>query len=208
MRVALLDYRLGNLTSVTSALSVAEIDVIRTSQPVVPGDVDALILPGVANFAEGMNNLTRSGQFDLLSSWRSLERPILGLCLGAQLLLDGSEESPGVLGLGFISGSSVRLNKRVGRVPNQGWLPVEMAEPVSQNSVSAARLPLLYFSHSFEMNPESPSDVGGKAVLPSGHKIIAAIRRDNLAGLQFHPERSGHAGIKLLKSTLEAIVSI
>jgi glutamine amidotransferase len=120
------------------------------------------------------------------------------LCLGAQLLLDGSEEAPGVPGLGFIGGQVVRLKTRT--VPHMGWNRIRASR--TNELFEAADAPYVYFAHSYVCRPEDPADVAAMAE-SEGEEFCVAVQRGRLFGVQFHPEKSAEAGLALLRSFAE-----
>lgn len=196
MKVLVIDYGLGNLFSVASALKKLDFDVLFDREARAISQAELMLVPGVAAFEAGMRNLQVRGQDVTITDWVNRGRPLLGLCLGAQLLLESSDESPGIKGFGFIPGHVSDLGKAVSRVPNQGWSRVEFSEAHSSQSERKHK-PFVYFSHSFELRPTSPSSVLLTTQVES-HQVVAGVRSGSVAGLQFHPERSGEQGIQLL----------
>jgi glutamine amidotransferase len=204
MKVLVIDYGLGNLFSVASALQKLDYEVSFDREGRPATDADAMLLPGVAAFEAGMRNLQTRGQDEIIRGWVNRGKPLLGLCLGAQLLLECSEESPGVSGFGFIGGYAANLGKSISRVPNQGWSKITL---VSQNSRQSEveDNPFVYFSHSFELVPSDPSSVLMTTEVET-RSVVAGIISGSVVGLQFHPERSGVIGIRLLDRIVRNMV--
>lgn len=196
MKVLIIDYGLGNLFSVASALKKLGYEVLFDREGGRVSQADVMLLPGVAAFEAGMRNLQARGQDVIIRGWVDQGRPLLGLCLGAQLLLESSDESPGVSGFGFISGHAGNLANGISRVPNQGWSRVKLADRNNEPSWSPPN-PFVYFSHSYELCPADPSSVLMSTQVES-HTVVAGVSHGSLVGLQFHPERSGSEGIGLL----------
>lgn len=204
MNIAVVDYGLGNIYSVMSALQAigvaANIDL--DGKEIERSEI--ALVPGVAAFGAGMRNLRESGQADALDMHFASGKKLVGLCLGAQMFLDSSEEAPGVEGFGFVSGKVVRLDEHRCTVPNQGWLRV--CDPPDSSIVSPLRAGTLnenyfYFSHSFRMQVASSVTELGRAV--SGTEPILAVYQErNVLGVQFHPERSGEMGLRFLSAAL------
>lgn len=196
MRVAVLDYGVGNLHSLSKALEVAgaRVQVVRDAEGVFAAD--ALVLPGVGAFASAAS---------VLAAWAGDLRealaagfPCLGICLGMQLLFDESEEGEG-RGLGAIPGKVVRLRAPV--VPHMGWNRVECAA----DPLFGDREPLVaYFAHSFVCEPRDPACVSAW-VDYGGVRFAAAVRSGNVFGVQFHPEKSSRPGLELLRRFVDRV---
>jgi glutamine amidotransferase len=183
-RVAVLDYGMGNLRSVAKALEAAGGDVIVTRAADEIDRADALCVPGQGIFGRCMDNLAASGNDGVVASWIEAGRPYLGICLGFQILFDYSEENE-TKGLGLVPGSVRRLPSRV-TVPHIGW-----------NTVGDE---YFYFDHSFAVHPDDESIVTGWC--EHGGRWAAMVRTGSALAVQFHPEKSGRAGIDLLKGWL------
>ena len=190
--IGILDYGMGNLRSVQKALEyLGGRAVISSELPVLDG-CDRLILPGVGSFAAGMDNLGKTGLADYVRT-RAADTPVLGICLGMQFLLTVSEEEGEHGGLGLIDGRAVRFTQ--GKIPHMGW-----------NGVSQMRSPLFagipeetqfYFVHSYYADVSGEDAIG----MTEYYRIFAsAIARGNAYGVQFHPEKSGAAGLQLLRN--------
>jgi glutamine amidotransferase len=199
MRIAILDYGMGNLRSVEKALERVGADADRTADAERAGDADGLVLPGVGAFPKAMAKVRELG-FDELVGERLSEVPVLGICLGMQLLFETSSEGEGGRGLGLLPGTVEPLNANGLKVPHIGWSPVhwQKQEPIAEG---LGEDPPFYFVHSFAPVPAERGDVLGTAAY--GEDFACAVSRENLFGFQFHPEKSSGAGLGLLKNFVE-----
>ena len=200
--IAILDYGLGNPASVRNMLRKAGHDAEISADPAVLRSATRLILPGVGAFDHGMQNLEERGLIPVLTD-AALERkvPFLGICLGMQLLSRGSEEGKRP-GLGWLAADTVRFNLSESdlRVPHMGWNTVIR----KRDSFLADQLPAdarFYFVHSYHVRFEDAADVA--LVAHYGTEVAAAACRGNVAGTQFHPEKSHKFGLALLKAFAE-----
>lgn len=196
--IAIIDYKSGNLASVKKALSYLNEESVITSDPKVISSASGVILPGVGAFAPAMENLKASGLIPVIKEVIAKGTPFLGICLGMQLLLEESEEgtAPGEAlhkGLGIIPGTVRKFPDDIGlKVPQIGW-----------NNLKEATGSLLregdyvYFVHSFYCDIKSPEDIAAKAEY--GILYPCAAERENVFATQFHPEKSGEAGLHILE---------
>lgn len=202
--VVIVDYGLGNLRSVLMKLARLKIEAMVSADPADIARADRLVLPGVGHFSVGMRNLRERGQDTVLRE-RVLGAgiPILGICLGMQLFCDHSEEG-GCPGLGFVPGKvrllDVSTSQEKLRVPHVGWNQVELTSPshLFQGIDPALRY---YFVHSYAVFPDNPGDVA--AWCHYGQSFAAAVRRANVHGTQFHPEKSHLHGLTMFKNFVE-----
>lgn len=186
MKVAVLDHGMGNLRSVSKALEVAGAEVSVTSDPKLIERCDGLCVPGQGIFGRCMTNL-QGGLDELIRTWIDEARPYLGICLGMQVLFQTSEEGGGCDGMGILDGEVTQLPATV-RVPHMGW-----------NDVNGE---YFYFDHSFAAHPSDGSIVDGWC--DHGETFAAMIRSGSVLGVQFHPEKSASAGIRLLEDWMKA----
>ncbi|HEX5731402.1 MAG TPA: imidazole glycerol phosphate synthase subunit HisH [Blastocatellia bacterium] len=188
--IGVIDYEAGNLASVSNALKSIDMTFIVSPLASRLSDCSGIILPGVGAAPLAMRSLKRQG---LVSFIRELKRPFLGICLGMQLLYDKSEEGDTDC-LGIVSGLVRRFDAKAARVPHMGWNEVTFLTSNGLADPAGERLSL-YFAHSYY----APVGPATSAVTESGTSFSAAIRVGNFYGVQFHPEKSGEAGLKLLK---------
>jgi glutamine amidotransferase len=198
MRVTILDYGAGNLHSLAKALDDGVSSVRVEEDPTAALDADVLVLPGVGAFGHAAEQLraARSALRDAIQGGL----PCVGICLGMQLLFDGSEEGEGE-GLGVIEGNVTRLRAR--RVPHIGWTSIEDA-----NDAAFARAPLdvAYYANGFACRP-SRSDVVRAWSIHEGDRFPAMVREGSAVGVQFHPEKSSRAGVAFLRTLIREVAS-
>lgn len=203
MKVAIVNYGIGNLGSVRRALEELGAEPYIAEHPLALLDANRFILPGVGAFTEGMRRLRQGGWIDSLRRLALEERrPMLGICLGMQLLATSGEEGSEEQGLGFIEGRVRRLDK-LGctlRIPHAGWNDVShtAGEPLFAHVPQDSDF---YFVHSYAIEAANTAQVIGSTSY--GAQIVAAVRAGNVVGTQFHPEKSSRAGRQLLKNFLE-----
>ncbi len=191
--IAVIDYGAGNLHSVKNALDHIGAESIITGNADEILAADAVILPGVGAFGDCMASLSKNGLVDTVKTAAKSGKPFLGICLGLQLLFEESEESPGVSGLGIFKGKIVKIPDRGLKIPHMGWNSIE----ISKNSKILANNPFVYFVHSYYVETEEKEIVS--AYTEYGEKLAVAVERDNVFAVQFHPEKSGDAGMEILK---------
>ena len=198
LNVAVVDYDAGNTLSVTRALDKAGASVELTADPEKVLRADAVVLPGVGAFGDCMKKLSDRGMDAACREVYRSGKPFLGVCIALQVFFDSSEESPGVEGLGLLPGGVTRFKAEGLKVPHMGWneLSVARAHPVLDGLDGED----FYFVHSYYPVPEEPSDVLGTSEY--GTVFCAAAGRENMAAVQFHPEKSSRAGLKLYENFL------
>jgi glutamine amidotransferase len=207
MQVVIVDTGYGNLRSVERATQAAArelngtIQVLRSSQPAAIRQADAVIFPGQGAFLDCRKALTEELSATLLEKIKS-GAPFLGICIGLQLLFEGSEEAPGCPGLGWFQGDVRRLDGTGVKIPHMGWNQLELHSG-GHRALSAAggAGSWVYFVHSFHALP-AESGVLKATVSYGKNQITAAVARDNVLATQFHPEKSQQAGLALLKEFL------
>lgn len=196
--IVIIDYGMGNLHSVSKAVEAVGAVPIVTADKKIISAAEKIILPGVGAFGDCMNNLQATGLVPELIKHIKSGKGFLGICLGMQLLFESSEESPRVAGLGIFKGAVKRLTTEY-KVPHMGWnrLKLKAASPLT----AAADGSYVYFVHSFHAVPKDSNII--TAVCDYGTEITAAVGRDNIQALQFHPEKSGEVGLKMLQAFKE-----
>ncbi|GAB2691304.1 imidazole glycerol phosphate synthase subunit HisH [Paenibacillus thermoaerophilus] len=197
--IAIIDYGMGNLHSVSQAVKKLGFEAVVTGDAKEIAAADGAILPGVGAFGDAMANLRQSGLDDAVRAFAAGGKPLLGICLGMQLLFDESEEHGWHRGLGLLPGRVVRFRGDY-KVPHMGWNELELRQPEHPlfRGVSGGHV---YFVHSYHALPEVPSDL--LATTDYHQPVTAIVGRGNVSGMQFHPEKSGETGMKLLRNFLE-----
>jgi imidazole glycerol phosphate synthase glutamine amidotransferase subunit len=194
------DYGAGNLVSIEQALVTAGATVRRALSGGEIGSPDLLIVPGVGAAAPAMDRLREGGLIDPIRDWVAADRPFLGICLGLQLLYEGSDED-GAATLGILSGRTVRLDGAP-TLPHIGWNQVERRyeHPAFDGIAPGADF---YFVHSYVGSPAGPDAASiTLAETEHGSRFVSAVARGRLLGVQFHPERSGANGLRLVANVL------
>jgi glutamine amidotransferase len=194
-RIAVLDYGMGNLRSVEKALEHVGATATITADPEGARRSDGLILPGVGAFPRAMEEIRARGLDELIDERRGAGVPILGICLGLQLLFDSTTELGGADGLGQLPGGVADLDAEGLKVPHIGWSPVRWERESRLTEGIESETPF-YFVHSFAPAPDEPGDLLGTATY--GARFACAAERENVYGIQFHPEKSSSAGLRLL----------
>lgn len=196
--IAIVDYGAGNLQSVKKALDFIGAKPIITGNAAEIASASHVILPGVGSFGDAMHCMEKSGLVEAVRGAALSGRPFLGICLGMHLLFSGSEESPGVAGLGVLPGKIVKIPDSPGqKVPHMGWNSLHLTQTegifrgVPEDSY-------VYFVHSYYLQAERPEDVA--ATTEYAVNIHAAVQRGNLCATQFHPEKSSDVGLQLLRN--------
>ena len=198
--VALIDYGAGNVRSVFNALKFLGADVQLTANADEIKAASSVVLPGVGAFGDCVRGLTERGLWATTKSCLTDGRPFLGICVGYQMLFDGSEESPGVAGLGFLPGQVRRFSTPGLKVPQIGWNALDLSPHPLWDGLG--RDPHVYFVHSYYCEPEDPGVITARSTY--GETFAAAAAKGSVAGVQFHPEKSQEVGLGILKNFLTA----
>jgi glutamine amidotransferase len=209
-KVAILDYGIGNVRSQLNALKYLGVDAILTSDANEVMTSDAVILPGVGAFKHGMENLLKFGLKPIIHDFIGTGRPFLGICLGMQLLFEESDEFGFSEGLGLIKGHIRKLNggDELGlKLPHIGW--TEITQPPGKDwkgSILKGIQPStpFYFVHSYASIPSDASDILATSAYGNG-TFCCAVEKGNIYGTQFHPEKSGEMGLRILKNLIDKI---
>ena len=196
--IGIIDYDAGNIKSVEKALHYLGEETVVTRDPQLLLKADKVILPGVGSFGDAMKNLHTYGLVSVINEIVEKETPFLGICLGLQLLFEGSEETPGVKGLGILKGKILRIPSCPGlKIPHMGWNSLHL----QNNGKLFNGIPeqtYVYFVHSYYLQAEDPQIV--KAVTDYSTCIHASVEKGNVFACQFHPEKSSRYGLKILKN--------
>ena len=201
--VAVLDYGIGNLRSAQKALQRVGADARLTNDAGLVADAAAVVLPGVGAFGACMSALRRAALEDVAHHAVASGRPFLGVCVGMQMLFDGSEEDPAHAGLGIIPGRVCWLGTSLPR-PQMQWNRLDIRRPDALFDGLGSH-PWMYFVHSLHGVPADPQHVA--ATCQYGQSVNAAFRRGNVFATQFHPEKSGHDGLGLLANFVRQAVA-
>ena len=205
MHISIVDIGINNSRSIERAFrnQLESIDTLSILE--IPNSdfnsSDLIVIPGVGNFGVAMGNLRKVGFHDQIKAAGNAGRKIVGICLGMQLLFESSEESPGVDGLGLIRGSCKKLTSSISpRVPHVGWNGVNPEYPNSHFGALYENKDF-YFAHSFHANPIDNSNILSVTNLENAN-IVSSVLHQNILGFQFHPEKSGNTGKRLLNEVL------
>ncbi|MBZ0167539.1 MAG: imidazole glycerol phosphate synthase subunit HisH [Candidatus Omnitrophica bacterium] len=197
--IAVIDYGMGNLRSVQKALEKVGADARITQSPAEVLSADKVVLPGVGAMAPAMAKLTDMGLIEAILTAVKRDTPFLGICLGYQLLFDRSDEGGNSAGLGIIKGHVKRFTDL--KVPHMGWNQLAVRQPDCPLFKGMPRDAETYFCHSYYVDPESVADVATSTEY--GLNFASAVRRNNVYGVQFHPEKSQAVGLNILKNFVE-----
>jgi glutamine amidotransferase len=197
--IAVIDYGAGNLRSIRRALEAAGADVSVTPEPEVVRIADAVVFPGVGAAGAAMQRLRQLGMIETIEEVVAAGRPFLGICLGMQLLFEHQEEGD-TRGLGLLRGRVCSLDRLV-KVPQIGWNRVQWVR--DDAGAVAGEAGDFYFVHSYVVAPDNPGDV--VAVTRYGETFPSVVRHGQIWGTQFHPEKSGPAGMRMVAGWVEAV---
>ena len=198
MKLTVVDYGVGNLFSVKQALRKLNFEFQCDEDGSLINRSDLIIVPGVAAFGTGLTNLALHHQKEKIEDFQAKGKPIIGLCLGAQMFFESSTEAKDVPGLSLIKGKVIDLNSKICRVPKQGWSRVGFGGDGIFSEFSGK---FFYFSHSYKMVPDDDEVSIGKTSY--GNESVVAVYNDaNILGVQFHPERSGPDGLEFLEKAI------
>ena len=203
MTVVIIDYGVGNLASVSAAVDKVGYDCVVTSDPDAIKAADKLILPGVGAFGDGMKSLIDRGLVDVLNTTVLDARvPVLGICLGFELITNGSNEFGEHEGLGWIDADVVRMtpDDETLRLPHVGWNELYQTKP-SPLFDDIEDETLFYYVHSYQLVPRTRDIVIGEC--DYGGRFVSAVQQDNIFAVQFHPEKSQLGGLALIKNFLK-----
>jgi glutamine amidotransferase len=196
--IALIDYHAGNLTSVRKAFAALDAELFTPGSPDEIGDAAAIVVPGVGHF--GATRALGPDWIEAILARVGEGRPLLGICLGMQWLFEGSEEAPDLPGLGLLGGQCYRLRAQNVKIPHVGWnsLDIQRDSSIVEDVPAGSQV---YFTHSF-VAPVTGDTV---AVTEHGEPFAAVVQRGHVAGVQFHPEKSGDVGLQVLRKFLNLV---
>ena len=203
MELGVIDYGGGNLRSLLRALQFLGAEPKTVSKPEDFEGLSHLAFPGQGSFGDSMRNMEQRGLVEPLKNWLQKDQPFFGICIGYQLLFEGSEESPETPGLGILQGQVERFPKDSGlKVPHMGWNTAKATNPDSKIWHDLPDDPYFYFVHSYFPHPKDQAVIASRT--DYGSPFASAVKRGNLFATQFHPEKSQHTGLQLLKNFLES----
>ena len=195
--IALVDYKAGNLTSVKKALAAIGAEVVVPETPDQITEASGVIVPGVGHF--GATRALDAPWIEAILGRIGEGRPLLGICLGMQWLFEGSDEAPDLAGLGLLSGRCYRLGATVVKVPHVGWNSLDVQRSEASILEGVPQGAQVYFTHSYV----APITCDAAAVTEHGELFAAVVQRGYIAGVQFHPEKSGDVGLRILRNFVE-----
>lgn len=201
--IAIIDYGAGNIQSVKKALNYIGCDTFITNDKTKISNADGVILPGVGSFGDTMDSINSYGLKDSIIEYTKSGKPFLGICLGLQLLFPKSDESPDKNGLGIFDGNVKKIPSDTGlKIPHIGWNSLDIKK---QDGLFKGidKNPYVYFVHSYFLDAKDKNIVSAQTEY--GVKIDAAIENNNVFAVQFHPEKSGETGLKILKNFADIV---
>lgn len=200
MKIALIDYGIGNLRSVKKAFEAVGANIVQTSDPVEILNADKVVLPGVGAFQDGLSGLQKRNLIPTLNEIRRRKTPFIGICLGMQLLFTRSSEMGNARGLGFIAGDVREFSNKELKIPQTGWNQIK---PVNKSPllVGIKDQSYVYFNHGYYCDPLESEDT--IAETEYGISYASAVQKGSIYGVQFHPEKSQKIGLTILKNFVE-----
>jgi glutamine amidotransferase len=207
MKIAIINYDIGNVQSILNAFEKQGVNAILTREKNEILDADGVILPGVGAFSFGMGNLKKYNLINTINEYVKTNKPFMGICLGMQMLFEESEEFGKTLGLGLISGEVIKLpiqNSKFEKLPHVSW------NELSQKNIGWDQTILneieensdMYFVHSFIAIPKDDRHILSTTEY-SGYEFCSSVKKDNIYGCQFHPEKSGKIGLKIINNFIK-----
>jgi len=200
--IAIIDYNMGNLASVYNACKLLDTKATIVQNPDELKNYDKIILPGVGAYGDAMDHLKSSGMDEAILEYAKSGNPMIGICLGMQLLFESSQEFGSNKGLGLINGEVVKFDQskfddKKLKIPHMGWNKIITKENKLFDGFNSIKDPYLYFVHSFHIKTDEKNIIGTTGY---GYDFASAVNQDNIYGLQPHPEKSHEVGIKILEN--------
>ena len=200
--ITIIDYKSGNLKSISNGFKKIGADYQITDDKEIIANSDYLVLPGVGAFGDCMKNFEASGLKEALKERIEAGTPMLGICVGLQILFESSEESPGVPGLGILKGKVCKIRDTGLKIPHMGWNSLSIVDNHDNGLFKGlSGQPYVYFVHSFHAVPDKSDII--TSVTEYGEKLTASVAYKNIMAAQFHPEKSGDVGLQILKNFLD-----
>ena len=200
MKIGIVDYGRGNIRSVENAFLAIGADAILITRPSEMHDITHLVVPGQGEFGDCAANLKKQGMFAPIQQWTADDKPYLGICVGYQLLFENGEESPDSEGLAILPGTVKRFPNSELKIPHMGWNSIQPTDATHPLWNGMPEAPYFYFVHSYYPEPAVKKHIA--ATCNYGLPFAAAVTRGKLIATQFHPEKSQHNGLQLLKNFL------
>lgn len=207
MKIVIIDYDIGNVKSIINILKKVGIEPILSNKEEDILSSDGIVLPGVGAFSHGMQNLNKYNLIEIIKKYTDTDKPLLGICLGMQMLMENSEEFGDTKGLCLIDGKVIKLpleNSQYNKLPHISWNEISknnidwkntILEDIPQNSDT-------YFVHSFVVLPNNKNNILSTTKY-SDYRFCSSIKKGNIYGCQFHPERSGKVGLKIINNFIK-----
>jgi len=204
MKIVIIDYDVGNVRSMINAFKKVGIHPTLSNKEEEILSADGVILPGVGAFAHGMENLKKYNLLHIIKKYTDTNKPFMGICLGMQMLLDESEEFENTKGLGLISGKVIKLptqNKSYEKLPHVSWNEIKEKKTSWNNTIlnNIDQQSDMYFVHSFITDLDNEDEILSTTVY-SDYEFCSSIKKDNIYACQFHPEKSGEIGLKIIEN--------
>ncbi len=199
MKIVIIDYGMGNIHSVAKAMAICGVEPIITNKKTQISSADKIVLPGVGAFDQAMVELEKLGLINVIHQQIGLKKPFLGICLGMQLLLESSQEAKTNPGLGVLKGQVVRFRPEPGlKIPHMGWNDCKVVAKDCLLLTDISDNAQVYFCHSYYPDPSDKSVIA--ATSNYGGEFGCVLHKDNVYGVQFHPEKSQAIGLKIIKN--------
>ena len=199
-KISIIDYRVGNIKSIINSVSFFDVEANLTSDAKEIENSDAIILPGVGSYSHGMGNLKKLELDKIILNYANSQKPIMGICLGMQLLMEESEEFGKTKGLGLIKGKVKKIKCNKGySIPHIGW-----EEVIFNDRENLSNGQDFFFCHSYVAIPTHQEQVLATSIY-GGNKFCSVVGEKNIVGFQFHPEKSGQNGLYLVKKFINSV---